>query len=95
MTLYVYANYNVLAGFFGPFVCERIEPDEMVKDYAQIVSGIPEDGLKKLQECDLYCMGSFDNVSGELKPEKTFLLHCGEVVERFLKGSEEDGKERN
>lgn len=92
MTLYVYANYNVLAGFFGSFVCERIEPDEMVKDYGQIISGIDVEGLKKLKECDLYCMGKFDNVSGELVPEKTFLLHCGEIAERFLKGEDEDVK---
>ena len=84
MKLYLYANFNVLAGFFGPSVQERIEPEEMIKDYAQIVANLPEDALVKLKECDLYCLGSIDNVTGEIVPEKQFLLHCGEVCEKFL-----------
>ena len=95
MKLYIYANFNVLAGFFGPSVQERIEPEEMVKDYAQIVSGLDERALARLQECDLYCLGIIDNVTGEIVPEKQFLLHCGEVVKRFMKSEEvkEDVKE--
>ena len=85
MKLYIYANLNVLGGFFGSMITERVEPDEMIKDYAQIVCGLPQEALHNLKECDLYCLGSFDNVSGEIVPEKQFLLHCGEVVERFIK----------
>lgn len=85
MRLFIYANYNVLAGFFGPAIQERIEPDEMIKDYAQIVCGLEEKSLNSLKECDLYCLGSIDNVTGEIIPEKQFLLHCGEVASKFLK----------
>lgn len=88
MILHVYANYNVPAGFFGPFTVERIEPDEMVKDYAQIICNFDDKTLKMLSELDLYYFGKFDNVSGELTPEKTFLLHCGEVAARFIKEKE-------
>lgn len=84
MKLYLYANYNVLAGFFGPMMGERIEPGEMVKDYAQILVGLKKEQLESLKECDLYCLGSIDNVTGEIVPEKRFLLHCGEVASRFL-----------
>lgn len=85
MKLYIYANFNVLAGFFGPSIQERIEPEEMKKDYVQVVAGLDEKSLNMLKECDFYCLGSIDNVTGEIVPEKQFLLHCGEVVERFLK----------
>lgn len=94
MKLYMYANYNQLAGFFGSIICERIEPEEMQKDYAQIVCGLDEKSKLMLRECDLYCLGSFDNVTGEVIPEKTFLLHCGEVVSRFLKIEEEKKDEQ-
>lgn len=98
MKLYIYANYNQLAGFFGSVITERIEPQEMVKDYAQIVCGLEKKYLEGLKECDLYCLGSFDNVTGEILPEKSFLLHCGEVVSRFIKQESEekvDGREKN
>ena len=73
MKLYIYANFNVLAGFFGPSVQERIEPEEMVKDYAQIVSGLDERALARLQECDLYCLGTIDNVKGIASQEQSLL----------------------
>ena len=97
MKLYIYANLNVLGGFFGSVITERVEPEEMKQDYVQVVCGLPQEDLLRLKECDLYCLGSFDNVSGEIIPEKTFLLHCGEVTSRFIKVPEEvkeDGKEQ-
>ena len=92
MILHVYANYNVPAGFFGPFIIERIEPEEMIKDYAQIICNYDKKTLKMLSELDLYYFGKFDNVSGEFTPEKTFLLHCGEVASRFIKEADDNGK---
>lgn len=97
MKLYIYANLNVLGGFFGSVITERVEPEEIKQDYAQVVAGLPQDALISLRECDLYCLGSFDNVSGEIVPEKQFLLHCGEVVNRFIKEHAEvddNGKEQ-
>lgn len=85
MILHIYANYNKLGDFFSSPIIEKITPEEMVKDYAQIVCGLSSEYLKRLSECSLYCLGTFDNVSGEIVPEKTFLLHCNEVCSRFLK----------
>lgn len=95
MKLYLYANYNALAGFFGPMMSERIEPDEIVKDYTQIICGLEQEQLKSLSECDLYCLGTIDNVTGEILPEKTFLLHCGEVASRFIKSEEVKEGDKN
>lgn len=95
MKLYLYANFNVLGGFFGPMIQERIEPDEMQKNYAQIVAGLDVPALARLKECDLYCLGSIDNVTGDIVPEKQFLLHCGEVCDRFLASKVKDQKEEN
>lgn len=85
MILHIYANMNVEGEFFSSPIVEKITPEEMVKDYAQIVCGLSRDALLRLKECDLYCLGYFDNVSGQIVPEKTFLLHCGEVCSRFIK----------
>lgn len=93
MKLYIYANFNNLGGFFGQFATERIEPQEMVENYAQVVCGLDKEYLFKLKECDLYCLGSFDNVTGEIIPEKSFLLHCGEVASRILGNSKDEESE--
>ena len=95
MMLHIYANFNVLGGFFGSPIIDHIEPEEMQKDYAQVICGLSQDVLAHLSECDLYCLGSIDNVTGEVVPEKQFLLHCSDFTSRFLKKSEdvEDGKE--
>lgn len=85
MILHIYANMNVVGEFFSSPVVEKITPEEMLKDYCQIVCGLPQDVLQRLKECDLYCLGTYDNVSGEIVPEKTFLLHCGEVCSRYIK----------
>lgn len=89
MMLYIYANYNNLGQFFGqPIICDT-EPEVVSKDYVQMVCDLEQEALIRLKECDLYLLGSLDNVSGEVKPEKTFLLHCAEVVSRFIKVPEE------
>lgn len=85
MILHIYVNFNVVGDFFSSPIVEKVTPEEMTKDYVQIISGLPQDALIKLKECDLYCLGTYDNVSGEIIPEKRFLLHCGEVCSRFLK----------
>jgi len=91
MKYYFYTNYNVLGGFFIPgVICEKISPEEMKDAYVQVVAGLPQDALIALKECDLYCLGSFDNVSGEVIPEKTFILHCGDVTSRFIKEEVEE-----
>lgn len=85
MILHIYANMNVVGEFFSSPIVEKVTPEEMIKDYAQVVCGLPQDTLQRLKECDLYCLGTYDNVSGEIVPKKTFLLHCGEVCSRFIK----------
>lgn len=90
MILHIYANMNVVGEFFSTPIVERVTPEEMIKDYVQVVSGLPQEALMKLKECDLYCLGSYDNVSGVIVPKKTFLLHCGEVCSRFLKEEKKD-----
>ena len=85
MILHIYVNYNVLGDFFSSPIVEKITPEEMSKDYAQMICGLDQDVLKKLKECDLYCLGTFDNVSGEIVPKKDFILHCGDAASRFLK----------
>ena len=96
MMLYIYANLNIEGGFFGSVITERIEPEELKENYVQLVVGLDQTSLLRLKECDLYCLGKFDNVSGEIIPEKQFLLHCGEVVSRFIKTDEvkENGTEQ-
>lgn len=90
MMLHIYANFNVLGGFFGSPIIDHIEPEEITKDYAQVICGLSQEALAALNECDLYCLGSIDNVTGEVVPEKTFLLHCSDFVGRFIKKPQED-----
>lgn len=88
MILHIYANFNVVGEFFSSPIVEKITPEEISKDYGQMISGLDQVTLKKLSECDLYCLGSYDNVSGDIVPKKEFLLHCGEVASRFIKSDE-------
>lgn len=90
MILHIYANFNCLGEFFGTPLMEKITPEEMSKDYGQIVSGLDSKLLIKLKECDLFYLGSFDNVSGIITPKKEFLLHCGEVVSRYISGEKKE-----
>lgn len=85
MILHIYVNYNVLGDFFSTPIVEKITPEEIAKDYVQMIAGLDQDTLKKLKECDLYCLGTYDNVSGQIVPSKDFILHCGDAVSHYLK----------
>ena len=84
MILHIYANFNTLGSFFSTPVVEKITPEEMVKDYGQIVCGLDQASLNRLKECDLYYLGSYDNVSGKIEPKVDFLLHCGDICNKFI-----------
>lgn len=84
MKLNVYCYYNTLGGFFGKPFLEVIAPEDFVAQLTQSMYGAKEDVLESLKEDDLYCLGVFDNVTGELVSSKEFLVHVGEIANKVL-----------
>lgn len=92
MKLYIYANFNVLGNFYSTPIAEKITPEEMQKDYIQIVAGLDPDTLNRLKECDLYCLGEYDNITGVIVPKVDFILHCSDACNKFLNPVNEEGE---
>ena len=94
MIKYCFAYFNKLGDFFGqPFFTDH--KDEFPAILKQNLFAAEKETLESLKEDDLYYLGSFDNVTGEIKAEKTFIASMsGDVAEVLLKkyGVKEDGR---
>lgn len=84
MKLNVYCFFNNFGGFFGKPFLEVIEPDKYVEQFKQSLFGASVEVLESLKEDDLYFLGTFDNVTGELESNKEFLIHLSEHVGTLL-----------
>lgn len=81
MKLFVYAYYNQLGGFFGqPFV-DKNEPGDMAQELKQALICLKDDKtLDHLKEEDLFKLGVYDNITGDIIYEKEFVCHCSDIV---------------
>lgn len=84
MKQYIYANYNRLGDFYCGMMFDQTNPDDMKVSYRQIVCNLDEKALSFLKECELYYLGEFDNVTGEIIAKKEFMLNCGDVIDQVL-----------
>lgn len=98
MIKHVFAYFNKLGGFYGdPFyVREKEEFDAVLR---QSLFAADRETLEHLKEEELYYLGTFDNESAEVKPEKEFYCVlaplCEEIIaKRFAKKEEKEDGER-
>lgn len=84
MTKYLYSLYNRLGAFYEIPMADIVEP----KDYAQYMSqslvyaDIP--ALTRYKECDLVCLGSYDNKTGEIVAAKEVLCSLEQVCSDLI-----------
>lgn len=87
MILYLYASRNKKSGQFGKQVtCELYEKDQISQLYAASVKEASENDKVYLRELEVYCLGLLNTETGDIKPEKTFILD----VATLLPGGEGD-----
>lgn len=90
---YCFAYFNKLGDFYGqPFFVDH--KDEFVKILHQSLYAAKQDDLETLKEDDLYFIGSFNNETGDFKPEKEFVCSMSGMVSEILVkkfGEKQDG----
>lgn len=67
MILFIYGLKNRLVGQFEKPFAEGIEPKNYIDQLALSISVADPATLTRYKEYDLYCLGTLDNKSGELK----------------------------
>lgn len=83
MMKYCFAYFNKLGDFYGqPFFVDH--KDEFVKILGQTLYAAKKDDLEALKEDDLYFIGSFNNETGDFKPEKEFITSMSGMVTGIL-----------
>jgi len=80
MIMYLYATKNKKSGDFGKLSTELYNCDQIKDLYINSVKEAPEKQRVYLEELELYCLGSLDTQTGDIKSEKTFLIDLGSVV---------------
>ena len=78
--------FNNLGGFFGEPVTVLFEPKTYCELVKQSVCSQDAKDHAKLKECDLYLLGTFDNISGELISCKEFVSHCSDLLPNVKEG---------
>lgn len=98
MKLKIYCYENKLGAFFGKPFYDVLSGNDFLDQYKQVLFGADEETLKSLLEDNLYCLGEFDNITGEILPQKDFICSLGEVASEVLAkkfGVKEDGNKEN
>lgn len=95
MKKYLYAYFNVLTCIFAPVQTSDIKPEDYPDHFKEALTSVEPKYLKTFLEDDLYYLGSYDSVTGEIFPAKEFVLHCGDLATLILekRKANEDGKE--
>ena len=99
MIKYLYSLYNRMGGFYENPMADLVEP----KDYAQymaqslVYADVP--ALTRYKECDLVCLGSFDNKTGVINSNVEVLCSlehvCSDLINsKVLKEAVENGKRK-
>lgn len=92
MITYLYCSRNKKSGQFGKINCEIYTKDQIAQLYAASVKEASDDHKVYLRELEVYCLGSLDTETGDIKPERTFILD----VATLLPGGVNDvGKEES
>lgn len=84
MKKYLYAYRNKLGGFFGNVFTDDHEPAVYAESLQQSMFGATIEQLGALCEDELYCLGTYDNLSGIVIAENTFILDVSAIVARLV-----------
>lgn len=80
MTSYLYCSRNKKSGQFGKINSEIYTKEQIGQLYAASVKEASENDKIYLRELELYCLGTLDTESGEIMPEKSFVLDVATLV---------------
>lgn len=93
MKMYLYSYFNTEGSFHGPIFTLGSKREDIEKDYVQGLVSMSTDALRSLCKDDLYYMGCFDNITGELVPVKEFVLHVSDIASSLIAKRELEEKE--
>ena len=80
MKSYLYCSRNKKSGQFGKINCEIYTKDQIIQLYAASVKEASENDKVYLRELEVYCLGSLETETGEITPEKTFILDVATLL---------------
>lgn len=84
MDKYIYAYFNTLGGFFGkPFV-EDLPSEEFIHGFYQGLYGADLATLNSIKEDDLYLIGKFNNVTGDIVSCKECIAHLCDIATTII-----------
>lgn len=84
MIKFIYGYYNKLGEFFGVPFYEDHSEKEMPSVIRQALFNAKEADILSFKECELYCLGTFDNETGVFETKKEFIMNCASVAEEVL-----------
>lgn len=97
MNIYLYAYRDNVGNFYGAPFNSGDDPDIVAVKFPRMCFAADDKQLDSLVNNELYLVGIFDDVKGEVTPCSQFIVNMGEIVKqvkqvRILKETE-DGKE--
>lgn len=88
MTLYVYSYYKKKGGFYTQPVLNNFDNEEIVQlSQRAFLMNKGSQEHEEQKECDLYALGTFDDVKGQFILNEKPVFLCS-----FVEVGEEDGK---
>lgn len=95
MKKHLYTYYNKKADFFIPPFVRDNDPQEQVEEIKHSLPYVKDNEAIELQDCDLYHLGTFDTITGEIVPAKTFIMPIGSELRRIIESRSSDGTKGN
>lgn len=94
MILNIYAMKNRLTGTFDRPFCEQCQVADYPEAIAQALSLADPVALNRHKEYDVYCLGTFDTKTAEIKSCVDFVVSLEQICISFLeKKVSKDGRE--
>lgn len=80
MMTYLYCSRNKKSGQFGKINCEIYTKEQIGELYAASVKEASDNDKVYLRELEVYCLGSLNTETGDIKTEKTFILDVATLL---------------
>ena len=80
MIMYLYASKNKKSGQFGKLTTELYTKDQISQLYATSVKEAAENERVYLRELEVFCLGQLNTETGEIVPERTFVLDVATLI---------------
>ena len=79
----LYSQKDIVAGFYNPIMMSEVEPKAFAENVRRSIVMCKDPAkLAAIHDCVLVSLGTFDDETGKLEPEKeTIILDCSMLIE--------------